>query len=1254
MCNTKNFVNSVVPSVLQWNCNGFSKKKDEIIHLISQHQPTIVALQETRLRTESSCNIPGYDVARREGHTNYNAHGGVAIFIHNQTPFRKIPLKTDIQAVAIQAHLHRLVTICNIYSSRSHVLTLKSLQELVKQLPPPYAIVGDFNGYHTMWGSPVIDKRGIIIEKLIAESNLVVLNTGSVTRIGHNSESAIDLSLASPELAAGVNWSTLKSPGDSDHIPIIISMLSSQPSSPSPIQGWNIRKANWKTYKAHPAWNNLPTDIDDWNNEELYNCLIEKITQAADSSIPRYSYKGPYFPSPWWTPDVQDSYNERESLYKKWRRRRTYQNLIKWKQARAKHKQLMIKAKKEAWIKLSNEITSSTPLNRVWENIRRIKGKEKRIIPILTDGDNIYSTPQEIANKLAENFQKVSSTENYKPSFQKHRTRAERSQLNFDDNMQAKYNEIFSKQEFDKTLRTLMDKAPGPDGIFNSMLTQLPDKAQEFLLKLINRFWRDSYYPKQWKLAFIIAIPKPGKEHNNPQNYRPIALTSNICKLVERLINNRLTDFMDMQGIFTNIQSGCRKSRSTMDHLITLESSIRTAFSHNEHFISVFFDLEKAYDTTWRYGIMRDLHSYGMRGRLPLYIGRFLEDRSFQVRMNSTLSDVHVQQSGVPQGGVLSVTLFAIKINGVAEIISRYPGVYASLYVDDLHIGYNHADPIVATTHLQECLNHVSQWADLNGFKFSQSKTRAMHFNNNRGITIAPDMNLYGEIIPYTTTYKFLGLVWDCGLSWDCHINYLRGRCMKVINLLRSVSSHHWGSDQKTLMLLYKSLLRSKIDYGFIVFGSASKKSLAPLMTVANNALRIATGAFLSTPIDSLYVLANEIPLDLRYQMLSMRYFYLIRSQINNPANFIALQQGNDRLFKNKQLTPPFALRVNRMIKQYQLTTGPIQPMFSYRLLSIKTPSWSIDPPCVNLNLANYHKSDTKPALYTKLFQDMIESKYKHFSILYTDGSKTATGVGAACVFNSVVTKASLPKESNIMTAEMHGIRIALTTIKSKPVGKYVIMTDSKSTLSLIENMTFENDTTRRIVHCIDELCVSGRYVELCWIPSHVGILGNNMADAAAKSAAHTEAEFVPIHHSNWKPIIYNVIKNEWNKRWQSSKHQLQNIHPTVSYLTPYSKNRREEVILNRLRFGHSNITHGYLMDSESLPIPPICPFCCSAAITVPHILLKCSSLDHIRKKSLPISIIGPNPTLKSLLEECGPISEVLQYIKDIGIAPSI
>ena len=122
----------------------------------------------------------------------------------------------------------------------------------------------------------------------------------------------------------------------------------------------------------------------------------------------------------------------------------------------------------------------------------------------------------------------------------------------------------------------------------------------------------DGKFPEDWHKAVIIPIPKLGKDKTEATNYRPIALTSCICKTMERMINDRLIWFLESNNLISGNQAGFRKNYSTNDHLVRLESFIRDAFIKKEHCVAIFFDLEKAYDTTWKYGIMKDLHDIGL------------------------------------------------------------------------------------------------------------------------------------------------------------------------------------------------------------------------------------------------------------------------------------------------------------------------------------------------------------------------------------------------------------------------------------------------------------------------------------------------------------------------------------------------------------------------------------------------------------------------------------------------------------------
>ena len=196
----------------------------------------------------------------------------------------------------------------------------------------------------------------------------------------------------------------------------------------------------------------------------------------------------------------------------------------------------------------------------------------------------------------------------------------------------------------------------------------------------MNEIWRTGKFPEDWHKAVIIHIPKPGKDKMESKNYRPIALTSCKCKTMERMINNRLVWYLESNNLISENQAGFPKNHSPTDHLVGLEFFIRDAFVKTEHVVATVFDLEKVCDTTWKYGIMKDLHNIGLRGQLPNFTSNFLSNRSFNVRIGSTLSHTFKQEQGVPQGSILSPTLFNIKINNTVKCVND---IDSSLYVDD-------------------------------------------------------------------------------------------------------------------------------------------------------------------------------------------------------------------------------------------------------------------------------------------------------------------------------------------------------------------------------------------------------------------------------------------------------------------------------------------------------------------------------------------------------------------------------------------
>ena len=187
---------------------------------------------------------------------------------------------------------------------------------------------------------------------------------------------------------------------------------------------------------------------------------------------------------------------------------------------------------------------------------------------------------------------------------------------------------------------------------------------------------------------------------------------------------------LESQGLLSEKQCGFRKNHSTLDHLVRFETFVRNAFIKKEHVLTIFFDLEKAYNTSWKHSILADLWDLGFRGHLPRFIQSFQSEPSFRVRLGSTLSELHEREMGVLQCSILSPALFNIKINIVKAV---WKGTDCSLFVDDFALCLSGKTLNRVERGMQLCVNSTQKWVSENGFKFSTSKTVCIHFHEQYG-----------------------------------------------------------------------------------------------------------------------------------------------------------------------------------------------------------------------------------------------------------------------------------------------------------------------------------------------------------------------------------------------------------------------------------------------------------------------------------------------------------------------------------------
>ena len=418
-----------------------------------------------------------------------------------------------------------------------------------------------------------------------------------------------------------------------------------------------------------------------------------------------------------------------------------------------------------------------------------------------------------------------------------------------------------------------------------------------------------------------------------------------------------------------------------------------------------------------------------------------------------------------------------------------------------------------------------------------------------------------------------------------------------------------WGADKKVLLKLYRSLVRSKLDYGCVVYGSARQSYLRKLDSIHNQGLRLSLGVFRTSPVNSLYVEANEPSLNLRRKKLSLQYYFKLKSNPDNPTHKVVFEPlYKDEFIKKEKVIPPFSLRCEADMNCLEVDLDDV----AHCKIS-DVPLWTSKCPTYNYYLAAEKKATTDPIIFKNKFLEVKEKYYTHEEI-YTDGSKDGSKVASAAVLDGELYQFRLPNNSSIFSAELKAIDLALNHIEQDAYWRYIIYTDSLSVMQALEGEKTDNPLIVSLLEKLSRLCERADIV-FCWLPSHIGIRGDEEADKAAKDAILLEVLPFKVPFSDFKPLINSFIDDVWQRSWNDPSNQenkLFAVKPSINeWLPGFRSNRREEIILARLRIGYTHMTHSYLLKGEELPecIP------CNTTLSVKHILVECTDLAPYRDK---------------------------------------
>jgi ribonuclease HI len=381
---------------------------------------------------------------------------------------------------------------------------------------------------------------------------------------------------------------------------------------------------------------------------------------------------------------------------------------------------------------------------------------------------------------------------------------------------------------------------------------------------------------------------------------------------------------------------------------------------------------------------------------------------------------------------------------------------------------------------------------------------------------------------------------------------------------------------------------------------------------------------------------AGELPLDLRRRKLTLQYIIKLKSNPANPAHNYVFQPSFNPLFEAKPFSiPSIGVRAKQHLSDLEISLDRVA-----QIAISPVPPWILQTPEFIFDLHHSgSKSETPPYIFhTQLNQ--ILSNFDGFTRLYTDGSKDGPSVAAAAICGPRIMVKRLPDHSSIFSAEARAILLALGTIDVSSNDRFLLMTDSMSCLQSMEGHKLNHPLILDIVVRTHHLISTGKRIIFLWIPSHIGIAGNSAADAAAKAALTLPESDLSIPYSDFYPCINTYTARCWQQSWDTEiNNKLHSIEPKLKIPKPYHLPRRDELLIHRLRIGHTHLTHAYLLKREK---PPEC-IPCQLPLTVEHILLHCIDFNLVRQKYYSVT------TLTELFNSVEP-KTIISFIKEIDL----
>ena len=513
-------------------------------------------------------------------------------------------------------------------------------------------------------------------------------------------------------------------------------------------------------------------------------------------------------------------------------------------------------------------------IKNTWKGIRNlinIKGKNKSQPKSLLVNNKIITEPKKVADTFNNYFSNIASNLQNKI----HYHGKDFSKFLTEPNPVTFFIKPTNEIEIINNINKLNNnKALGPNSIPTDIFHLIKLNVAKPLADIVNLSFQTGIYIDVLKISKVAPIFKEKGSDLDYSNYRPISLLSNINKIIEKIMHERLYSFLEQHKCIYELQFGFRAKHSTSHALIDLIEDVRNSIDNNNFSVGVFIDLQKAFDTVDHKILLSKLGHYGIRGKANDWFRSYLTGRKQFVSINGSNSDLSAIEFGVPQGSVLGPLLFLIYINdlhfSIKYSITRH-------YADDTCLLIKNKSLKQLKKQLNIDLKILTSWLKANKIALNASKTEILIFRNpKKPINYDLKLSLDGNRLYPSKYVKYLGVLIDPHLNWSYHTKILAPKLSRAAGMLAKM--RHYVTPE-ILRNLYFGIFSSLMTYGAQIWGQYINSHIKRIIKLNDKAIRIINFAQYDENPSQYYKKSNI----LKFQdFIKLSNFIYIHDHFNN------------------------------------------------------------------------------------------------------------------------------------------------------------------------------------------------------------------------------------------------------------------------------------------------------------------------------------------------------------------------------------